>query len=182
MSRTKTDLVNNLGEKARLHLAHADLTVRRYPKTFSAIITSVLTFSGVTAFGVAPLSMVDSTPSNLEFVTESVSPEGLAAQTEALAEYEMLLHRSDLTRSTDTADTLLRRLGVTDPEAALFLRKDPVARTILSGRPGKMIRAITESTPGGGELQELVVRGPAADKERLARTSPASRCAAPTRV
>jgi murein DD-endopeptidase MepM/ murein hydrolase activator NlpD len=127
----------------------------------------VLTFSGVTAFGVAPLSMVDSTPSNLEFVTESVSPEGLAAQTEALAEYEMLLHRSDLTRSTDTADTLLRRLGVTDPEAALFLRKDPVARTILSGRPGKMIRAITESTPGGGELQELVVRGPAADKERL---------------
>ena len=159
--------MNNLGEKARLHLAHADLTVRRYPKTFSAIVTSVLAFSGVTAFGVAPLSMVDSTPKNLQFVTESVSPEGLTEQAEALADYEMLLHRSDLTRSTDTADTLLRRLGVADPDASTFLRKDAVARTILSGRPGKMLRAVTESTPGGGELQELVVRGPAADKDKL---------------
>ena len=155
--------MNNLGEKARLHLAHADLTVRRHPKTFSAIVTAVLTFSGVTAFGVAPLSMVDSTPKNIQLVTESVSPEGLAEQAEALAEYEMLLHRSDLTRSTDTADTLLRRMGVSDPEASAFLRKDPVARTILGGRPGKMLRAVTESTPGGGELQELVVRGPASD-------------------
>lgn len=160
--------MNNLGEKARLHLAHADLTVRRHPKTFSAIVTAVLTLSGVTAFGVAPLSMVDSTPKNIQTVTESVSPEGLAAQAEALAEYEMLLHRSDLTRSTDTADTLLRRLGVSDPEASAFLRKDPVARTILSGRSGKMLRAVTESTPGGGELQELVVRGPASDDARLA--------------
>ncbi|WP_338414873.1 peptidoglycan DD-metalloendopeptidase family protein [uncultured Sphaerotilus sp.] len=159
--------MNNLGEKARLHLAHADLTVRRHPKTFSAIVTAVLTLSGVTAFGVAPLSMVDSTPKNIQTVTESVSPEGLAAQAEALAEYEMLLHRSDLTRSTDTADTLLRRLGVADPEASSFLRKDPVARTILSGRPGKMLRAVTESSPGGGELQELVVRGPAAERTQL---------------
>jgi murein DD-endopeptidase MepM/ murein hydrolase activator NlpD len=166
-SRTKNRLVNNLGEKARLHLAHADLTVRRHPKTFSAIVTAVLTCSAVTAFGVAPLSMVDSTPKNIQMVTESVSPEGLAEQAEALAEYEMLLHRSDLTRSTDTADTLLRRLGVADPEAAAFLRKDPVARTILGGKPGKMLRAVTESTPGGGELQELVVRGPAGDKDKL---------------
>lgn len=163
----RIDLVNNLGEKARLHLAHADLTVRRYPKTFSAIVTAVLTLSGVTAFGVAPLSMVDSTPKNLQLVTESVSPEGLAEQAEALADYEMLLHRSDLTRSTDTADTLLRRLGVTDPEASAFLRKNPVARTILAGRPGKMLRAVTESTPGGGELQELIVRGPASDPTQL---------------
>jgi murein DD-endopeptidase MepM/ murein hydrolase activator NlpD len=159
--------VNNLGEKARLHLAHADLTVRRHPKTFSAIVTAVLTFSGVTAFGVAPLSMVDSTPRNIQLVTESVSPEGLAEQAEALADYEMLLHRSDLTRSTDTADSLLRRLGVSDPEASAFLRKDSVARTILSGRPGKMLRAVTESTPGGGELQELVARGPASDAARV---------------
>lgn len=167
LSRTKNRLVNNLGEKARLHLAHADLTVRRHPKTFSAIVTAILTFSGVTAFGVAPLSMVDSTPKNIQMVTESVSPEGLAEQAEALADYEMLLHRSDLTRSTDTADTLLRRLGVSDPEASAFLRKDPVARTILSGRPGKMLRAVTESTPGGGELQELIARGPASDAARL---------------
>ncbi|MFM2052445.1 MAG: hypothetical protein RL456_482 [Pseudomonadota bacterium] len=158
--------MNNLGEKARLHLAHADLTIRRHPKTFSAIFTAILTFSGVTAFGVAPLSMVESAPSNVQIVTQTVAPEGLEEQAEALAEYEMLLHRADLTRSTDTADTLLRRLGVSDPEAAQFLRKDPVARTILSGRPGKMLRAITESTPGGGQLQELVVRSPASESAR----------------
>ena len=158
--------MSNLAEKARLHLAHADLTIRRYPKTFSAIFTAILSFSAVTAFGVAPLSMVESKPSDLQTVVETVAPEGLEEQAEALAEYEMLLHRADLTRSTDTADTLLKRLGVSDPDAALFLRKDPVARTILSGRPGKMVRAITESTPGGGQLEELVVRAPAADKDR----------------
>lgn len=159
----RTSLVNNLGEKVRLQLAHADLTIRRHPKTFSAIVTAVLTFSGVTAFGVAPLSMIDSTPKNVQTVVETVTPTGLDEQAEALAEYEMLLHRTDLTRSTDTADTLLRRLGVSDAEAAQFLRTDPAARTILSGRPGKMLQAVTESTPGGGQLQELVVRGPAAD-------------------
>lgn len=155
--------MNKLGEKVRLQLAHADLTIRRHPKTFSAIVTAALTFSGVTAFGVAPLSMIDSTPKNVQTVVETVTPSGLDEQAEALAEYEMLLHRTDLTRSTDTADTLLRRLGVSDPEAAQFLRTDPAARTILSGRPGKMLQAVTESTPGGGQLQELVVRGPAAD-------------------
>ncbi|NZD45931.1 M23 family metallopeptidase [Sphaerotilus sulfidivorans] len=159
----RTSLVNKLGEKVRLQLAHADLTIRRHPKTFSAIVTAALTFSGVTAFGVAPLSMIDSTPKNVQTVVETVTPSGLDEQAEALAEYEMLLHRTDLTRSTDTADTLLRRLGVSDPEAAQFLRTDPAARTILSGRPGKMLQAVTESTPGGGQLQELVVRGPAAD-------------------
>ena len=94
----------------------------------------------------------------------------------------MLLHRSDLTRSTDTADTLLRRLGVSDPEASAFLRKDPVARTILGGRPGKMLRAVTEATPGGGELQELLVRGPHGTTPSSAAISPASPCAAPRRA
>lgn len=158
--------MNKLGEKARLHLAHADLTIRRYPKTFSAIITTILTCSGVTAFGVAPLSMVDATPKNVQMVTETVAPAGLSAQAEALADYEMVLHRSDLTRSTDTADTLLRRLGISDPEAATFLRRDKTARTILAGESGKLLRAVTESTPGGGLLKELVVRGPAADEAR----------------
>ena len=46
----RTSLVNNLGEKVRLQLAHADLTIRRHPKTFSAIVTAVLallTFLGI---------------------------------------------------------------------------------------------------------------------------------------
>ena len=52
----------------------------------------------------------------------------------------MLLHRTDLTRSTDTADTLLRRLGVSDTEAAQFLRTDEVRPHHPSGRPGKMLQ------------------------------------------
>ncbi len=82
----RTSLVNNLGEKVRLQLAHADLTIRRHPKTFSAIVTAALTFSGVTAFGVAPLSMIDSTPKNVQTVVETVTPTGLDEQAEALAE------------------------------------------------------------------------------------------------
>jgi murein DD-endopeptidase MepM/ murein hydrolase activator NlpD len=65
------------------------------------------------------------------------------------------LYRSDVTRNSDTADLLLRRLGVRDAKAEAFLRIDPVARKVLEGRSGKMVRARANEA---GELQELVVR------------------------
>ena len=84
------------------------------------------------------------------------------SQLAALAEHELQLYRGDLTRATDTADSLLRRLGVSDASASAFLRSDPVARKLLDGRGGKMVRV---SMNEAGALHELVARFAVADTE-----------------
>ncbi|HET9645452.1 MAG TPA: M23 family metallopeptidase [Burkholderiaceae bacterium] len=87
----------------------------------------------------------------------------MQSQLEALAEHELELSRSDLTRAADTADTLLQRLGVSDPLAAAFLRGDPVARRLLDGRGGKMVQARADES---GKLLELIGRYPAENGEQ----------------
>ncbi|WP_081699920.1 M23 family metallopeptidase [Candidatus Symbiobacter mobilis] len=79
----------------------------------------------------------------------------------------LLLYRSDTTRHNDTADTLLRRMGVDDPAAAAFLRNDPTARQIL-GRSGKFVS--TESLPNR-QMHRLVARW-AAEEPSLDKPSP----------
>jgi murein DD-endopeptidase MepM/ murein hydrolase activator NlpD len=126
----------------------------RHPKKITAAISVALAGFAVTAFGIAPM-MPDASDLPRRLITEDVAPEGVPAQLEALAEQELELYRSDLTRSSDTADTLLRRLNVDDPVAADFLRNDPVGRQVLEGRSGKMIQV---RTGADGELDELVAR------------------------
>ena len=55
----------------------------------------------------------------------------------------LTLFRSELTRSTDTADTLLKRLGVNDTAAAAFIRADKSSRESLIGRAGRNVTAET---------------------------------------
>jgi len=124
----------------------------------------VLTGFAVTAFGIAPM-MPDAADLPRRVVTEDVAPESVSAQLEALADQEMQLYRNDLTRSSDTADTLLRRLTVDDPLAAEFLRNDAVGRQVLEGRSGKMIRV---RTGANGELEELIARYAAPDGDQQA--------------
>ena len=76
---------------------------------------------GVTAFGIAPLAP-DAADLPRRQITEAIAPEGLAGQLTALADLPLLLNRSEQTRASDTADTLLRRLGLVDADAAQFLR------------------------------------------------------------
>lgn len=49
------------------------------------------------------------------------------------------LFRSDVTRSSDTADSLLTRLGLSDPEAGAFLRSTRVAQEHIIGRAGRLV-------------------------------------------
>ena len=118
---------------------------------------------GVTAFGTSQLGF---DPADLpqRLVTEIVTPTDIQSQLDALAEHELQLYRTDLTRSTDTADSLLKRLNVSDINAALFLRSDPTARQLLTGRGGKMVRVQTDES---GKLTELVARYAAASPEQL---------------
>ena len=160
---------NNLKQLDTLDQAVASVTggTRRFvsanPRKIAAGVALALAGFGVTAFGVAPL-MPDASDLPKRMVIEDVTPHPMEPQIEALAEHDLQLYRNDLTRSSDTADTLLRRLNVTDPAAADFIRNDPVGRKVLEGRSGKIVQVRTDAN---GELDELVARYPAAKPEDM---------------
>ncbi len=128
-----------------------------HPRSLTAAVTLMLAGFGATAFG---LAVPDASDLPQRVVTEIVTPEGVSAQLETLSAQNLALYRSDTTRSSDTVDTLLRRLGVADAQAAAFLRSDPTARKLLEGRAGKMTRVLARSS---GQLDELVARYAALD-------------------
>ncbi len=139
-------------------MAHTGSFVRAHPRGLTAAVTLALAGFGATAFGIAPM-IADAPNMPIRLVTETVTPVGIQSQLDALADHELQLYRTDLTRASDTTDTLLKRLGVTDAGAAAFLRTDPTSRKLLEGRSGKMVRVQADET---GALTELVARfGPA---------------------
>lgn len=140
------------------HLAHR-------PRGLVPVLSIVMFGAAAAAFGIAPLAP-DAARLPSRLVTHAVVPEAIAPQFEALAAHDLRLYRSSVTRAADTADTLLQRLGVTDPQASAFLREDVTARRVLDGRAGKMVRASVDSR---GRLDELVVRYPAENAEDEAR-------------
>jgi murein DD-endopeptidase MepM/ murein hydrolase activator NlpD len=142
----------------------ANRFARRHPRGLTAGVVTLLAGFAATAFGIAPMAP-DASELPRRIVSETVVHEALSPQLEALAEHELELSRNDLTRASDTADSLLKRLGVTDTAAASFLRSNPRARKLLDGKPGKMVQARAD---GDGSLIELVARYPAESSEKLA--------------
>ena len=116
----------------------------------------------VTAFGIAPL-MPDAAALPQRNLSETLQPVGLGAQLDALAGQALDLRRSTVSRSTDSAEALLLRMGVYDAAASAFMRQDPVARRLLQGRGGKLVQATTDA---GGRLQQLVARYPTEKSEQ----------------
>ncbi len=119
----------------------------------------------LTAVAVAPMAP-DAALLPKRLVSETIAPEGLDEQVAALASQQVTLTRSELTRGTDTIDSLLGRLGVSDPAAAAFLRRDAKSRALLAGRSGKMVQVHADTD---GALEDLVARFPLSDPD-LART------------
>jgi murein DD-endopeptidase MepM/ murein hydrolase activator NlpD len=129
---------------------------RRHRGTLVAAAAVLLAGFGITAIAVAPLAP-DAADLPRRTVTESIAPPDLPAQLEALAAHTLSLTRSDITRGTDTAESLFARLGVRDGQAAAFLRGDPTARRLLGGRGGRMVQV---QTTAEGFLEQLVARWP----------------------
>ena len=136
---------------------HALRLASRHRRRLVAAIVAGLGGFTVTAFGIAPM-MPDAAELPSQVVLDPVPLSGLSSQLEALAAEPLQLRRSTITRGTDSADSLLQRLGVADAAAAAFIRQDPTARRLLQGRGGKMVQA---STDANGRLAELVARYPA---------------------
>ena len=149
---------------AKKLLSHGQALVVRHPRRFSAVLIALLGGFAVTAFGIAPLAP-DAANLPQHLVSETLQIPGLDRQLVELAEKALELNRSGLTRSQDTADSLLRRLGVNDPSAAAFLRMDRNARLLVEGSPGKMVQV---RSAADGTLLELVARFPSLDASRAA--------------
>ena len=99
-----------------------------------------------------------------QVLVETVLPVDFATQLEALAQHPLELSRHEITRNIDTADSLLRRLGVVDPLVARFLRTDRDARRLIDGEGNKMVEVRSEAD---GSLIDLVARFPALDRQRV---------------
>jgi murein DD-endopeptidase MepM/ murein hydrolase activator NlpD len=137
-------------------------SLQKHPRRILASVAVTLSVAGGGAFAVASLdSGVANMP--LQQVVESVNTLSLP---NLWADKSLRLFRSDLTRSTDTADSLLSRLGLSDPEAATYLRNARTARQQLIGRAGRMV-----SVEGDAEhrLARLTARWANDDGENFTR-------------
>ncbi len=139
---------------------------RRHRNGLLATAVTLMAGFGIAAVAVVPLAP-DAALLPKRLITETVVPADLDAQLSALAAQDLSLTRNDITRSTDTPERLLSRLGVADPSAATFIGSDATARMLLAGRGGKMVQARTEAD---GTLQELVARFPVGDDNDQAKT------------
>ena len=140
-------------------------SLRRHPKRVAASLAMLLLGTGVTAFGVAPLAP-DAANLPVRQVLEAVQPlPALSVQSHAnaLADFSFKLFRTESTRGSDTANSLLRRLNLDDAAAAAFLRTDANAQLVLAGRPGKNV---TVEASESQQLLKLSMRWPT-DNEAL---------------
>jgi len=144
------------GEKLLARAAHA---LEHHPKHVTAVLAAVLLFGGGGALAVASLGP-DPSALPVRQILESVQPLPLDRQGEALDLQSLKLFRSELTRSTDTVEALLTRLGVDDLAAAAFLRNESNYRNVVLGRAG---RTVTVEATDTHKLDKLTVRWAPAD-------------------
>lgn len=143
--------------------------VERHPKRVMGVVASVLLLGGGAAYAVAS-AVVSLAPDAallpVHEVQEAVEPLPLEAQAEVLDVHRFRLFRSDISRTTDTADTLLKRLGINDPAAAAFLRVDNNTQQNLLGRVG---RSLTAEASESNTLLKLSARWSPEDDGRFKR-------------
>lgn len=121
-----------------------------------AIVCGIFVLGGGGAFAVANIQAND----NEQIVQRMVSnpvPSLVAGQSLAslAGQNNFLLYRSERLQSSDTAESLLVRLGVSDPAAAAFLRRNTLVHQNLWGRHGRFVTAEVNSN---FELERLTVR------------------------
>lgn len=146
-------MINGLVTGGNALLTFVSQTIKQHPKRVTTVITALLLGGGGGAFAVASLAP-DASELPVHNVLESVQalPLNVPSDLDLLA---LKLFRSEVTRASDTADTLLKRLGVDDAAAAAFLRSDATSRQVLLGRSG---RSVTIEASDSNSLLKLSAR------------------------
>ena len=141
-------------------------SAQKHPKRITAAVATLLLTGGGGAFAVASFAP---DPADLPVRTVTQAVQSLAAD-EPLSSLmdipQYALYRSDVTRSADTAESILQRLGVADPAASAFLRSDANVRQNLLGRTG---RSMSAETTDDHRLTRLTARWAPDDSESFKR-------------
>ena len=130
---------------------------QRHPRRFNAALLSVLLMGGGAYAVAAAVETLgpDATQLPVQQVSVTLTPP-LAQEPVASPEpHHYSLYRSDLSRSSDTADTLLRRMGIDDRAAADFMRRDTLVQRHLLGRAG---RNLSSEASDDNRLVKMVAR------------------------
>lgn len=148
-------LTNKLVSAGSALLAQLAQSIQRHPKRLTAAIAALMLTAGGGAFAVASLGP-DPADMPVRTLTQTI-PSLVDGSTLAdLTELnEFSLFRTDHTRSSDTPESLLQRLGIADPSASAFLRSNELARQHIFSRSGRLVSA---ETSNDHQLQKLTVR------------------------
>jgi hypothetical protein len=151
---TQLGLVETAQSMGRRAMLGAAAALQRHRRRVAVAVSVLLAGTALTAFGIAPMAP-DAAQLPRRQIIEPIEPAGLPAQLLALASYDMVLSRADQTRASDNVESLLRRLGVFDPQLATFMRANNDTRRLFEGRPGKQVQARVSVD---GQPLELVAR------------------------
>ena len=138
-------------------LNQAVQSIHRHPKRLAAAVAAALLSMGGGAFALASLE----SNSNDVVVREILEDLALPQTTQgkqtlvAMPVVPLTLFRTTTTRSNDTAETLLKRLGLFDSAAAAYLRSNKDLHQSLLGRTGRLVSVETDGSRG---LQKLTAR------------------------
>ena len=136
-------------------IAQLILVLQKHPKRATAALAAVLLTGGSGAFAVASLGP-DPADLPVRTLTEPVLSLAAGQDLADLTDLQSFsLYRSEYTRSNDTAESLLQRLGIADPQAAAFMRSNDTVRQNVLGRSGRLVSAETTTDH---QLSQLTVR------------------------
>jgi murein DD-endopeptidase MepM/ murein hydrolase activator NlpD len=155
-------LINGILAAEELLASRVAYTFRTYPKQITAMIAAALLSAGTLA--VASLGP-DASDLPVHQILEATTPVSFADQSQSLENFSFTLFRTDVTRSSDTAEALLKRLGISDPTATAFVRGNSEARNALFSRAGRTVTAeatqenqLKKHAPGQRHHPHLAVR------------------------
>ena len=134
---------NGFTTASRALLAQLANSIQNHPKRLTAVIAALFLSGGGGAFAVASL-VPDPSDLPVRLVEQPVDSLATGVTLADLIERPgFSLYRSEQVRSSDTPESLLRRLGVADPAAAAFLRRDAHSQKNLLGRDGRTVSVET---------------------------------------
>ncbi|MEG0537796.1 MAG: peptidoglycan DD-metalloendopeptidase family protein [Comamonas sp.] len=136
-------------------LAQLARSIQRHPKRLTAAIAALMLTAGGGAFAVASLGPdpADMPVRTLTQTIPSLVDGSTLADLTDLNDFS--LYRTDYTRSSDTPESLLQRLGIADPSASAFLRSNELVRQHIFSRNGRLISA---EASNDHQLRKLTVR------------------------
>lgn len=148
-------MINGLTDASRALLQPIAASLRKHPKRLTAALAAMLLTAGGGAFAVASLGP-DAADLPQQRIAQPVQSLASGSTLEQLLDRPAFtLYRSEQLRSSDTAESLLQRLGVADPQAAAWLRRDANVYQNLLGRNG---RSVTAETTDDHRLTRLTAR------------------------